>query len=117
MVHLTTESMFDRKERQEFLIDRKHFVCHCRFCFEDAEDENDLKFYGMFRELENLKIYRGVGSDTFESDDSCQAYQGKTRLFYVNIFSWSNFLSWVVLLSKSGKLLFWKLINESELSF
>jgi len=64
----------NRKERQEFLIDRKHFVCHCRFCFEDSEDENDLKFYGMFRELENLKIDRGVGSVTFESDDSYQAY-------------------------------------------
>ena len=85
MVHLTTESIFYRKERQEFLIDRKHFVCHCRFCFEDAEDENDLKFYGMFRELENLKIHRGVGSDTFESDDSCQAYLGKTELFSVGI--------------------------------
>jgi len=64
----------NRKERREFLIDRKHFVCHCRFCFEDAEDENDLKFYGMFRELENLKIDRGVGSATFEADDSYQAY-------------------------------------------
>ena len=81
MVHLTTESIFYRKERQEFLIDRKHFVCHCRFCFEDSEDENDLKFYGMFRELENLKIDRGVGSVTFESDDSYQAYLGKIKLF------------------------------------
>ena len=82
MVHLTTESIFYRKERQEFLIDRKHFVCHCRFCLDDAEDENYLKFYGMFRELQNLKIDRGIGSDTFESDDSCQAYQGKTKLFF-----------------------------------
>ena len=80
-VHLTTESIFYRKERQDFLIDRMHFVCHCRFCFEDLEDENDLKFYGMFREHEKLKIDRGVGSPTFESDDSDQAYLGKTQLF------------------------------------
>jgi len=57
----------NRQERQAYLIDRKHFVCHCQFCLDDSEDEKDFQFYGMLQEFENLKKEQVISFDAHES--------------------------------------------------